>query len=50
MNCNKYWNTRKLFGHLGSLLREQAMNPSDGSIELELDDCKTILKMRGVLV
>lgn len=50
MNCNKYWSTARLFGHLGSLLHERAMHPHDGSIELELNDCETILKSRGKLV
>ncbi len=48
--CNKYWNTRSLFGHLGKLVHQQMRWPDDGSIELEIRDCKAILESRGALV
>lgn len=48
--CNKYWSTRKLMGHLGSLLHERVTDPDDGSIELELNDTIQLLKDREVLV
>lgn len=50
MNCNKYWGTQKLFGHIGTLLHERALYPEDGSIECELQDAVEILKTRRVLI
>ena len=45
-NCDRKWGTRRLLRHRGRLRKEMKMYPFDGSIELELSECVSLLQAR----
>jgi|GEM_PF-2663872 hypothetical protein len=45
-NCDRKWGTRRLVRHQGRLRKELKMYPFDGSIELELSECVSLLQTR----
>ncbi len=45
---NKYWATDKVFVHMRKVQKEFRVFPNDGSIELEIEECKDILRRRGI--
>jgi hypothetical protein len=45
-NCNSKWSKGRLFSHLFKLVVLRTIDPEDGSIELEMQDCMEILSRR----
>jgi hypothetical protein len=49
-NCNSKWSKGRLLSHLVKLIVLRTIDPEDGSIELEMQDCMEILSKRYTYV